>query len=94
MRTVLDEADFTEDGLSALRPPADGESSELAEIPYFERLLPRGERLTTLIELFHFGLAVDRADAERALAPLPLDRLATVGLLATTPEGIQQIARL
>jgi SAM-dependent methyltransferase len=51
------------------------------------RRLPRGERLTTLIELFHLGIAVDRADAERALAPLRLERLEQVGLLTTTPQG-------
>jgi SAM-dependent methyltransferase len=39
--------------------------------------------------LFHFGVAVDRAEAERALAPLPLERLEQVGLLTATSESIR-----
>jgi len=68
--------------------------SDVLEAPYFERRLPRGERLTTLIELFHLGIAVDRAEAERALAPLPLERLEHVGLLTATPEAARARAAL
>jgi SAM-dependent methyltransferase len=86
LRAILDGSDFTAAGLSAALRPTDA-PSDLLEIPYYGRLLPRGERLTTLIELFHFCIAVEHAEAARALAPLPLERLEQMGLLTATPEG-------
>lgn len=88
LRSILDDSDFTADGLSAALRPTDVATSDFLELPYFDRLLPRGERLTILIELFQFGVSVDRADARRALAPLSLERLEQIGLLAATHEGI------
>ena len=47
-----------------------------------------------MIELFHFGVAVDRAEAERALAPLSLERLEQLGLLTAAPEGTRALVAL
>jgi methylase of polypeptide subunit release factors len=87
LRAVLDDANYTADGLSAALRATDAAPSDLREIPYFDRLLPRGERLTTLIELFHFGVAVERAEAADALAPVSLERLERLGLLTETAQG-------
>ncbi len=62
---------------------------EAAELPLYLRMLPPGEPLTTLIELFLLGLAVPKADAERALAPVTLERLEAMGVLARKGESVE-----
>jgi methylase of polypeptide subunit release factors len=52
-------------------------------LPLQLRLLPPGERLSTLVALFYLGVSVPTADAEAALAPLALERLAAMGLVET-----------
>jgi len=89
LRVVLDDAGYTVDGLSSVLQAGDVAPSDAREVPFFRRRLPRGEPLTTLIELFHFGLAVDRADAMRAFDPVPLDRLVQTRLLTDSSRGVR-----
>jgi methylase of polypeptide subunit release factors len=58
------------------------------------RRLSPDDPTATLIRLFHFGIAADAAAAEAALAPLELDRLAAMGVLATTAASVEPLVGL
>lgn len=81
LRGVLDRAGFTVEGVSHALALEDGSEGRPDELPFLLRLLPDGEPLSTLIKLFRLGVAVGRADAASALGPVPLERLAAMGLV-------------
>jgi methylase of polypeptide subunit release factors len=51
------------------------------ELPFYLKVLPENETLSTMIKLFRLGVPVDVDEAAAALAPLELERLERVGLL-------------
>src|SRR6266700_2284298 len=50
------------------------------ELPFYLKVLPENETLSTIIKLFRLGVPVDVDEAEAALAPLEPERLEKVGL--------------
>ena len=62
-------------------------SSRPADIALQLRRLPRSGPFPTLVRLFLLGATVTRADAEAALAPLPLERLLSLGVLEERAGG-------
>lgn len=89
LRGVLDRAGFTVDGVSDALALEDGSQGGPDEAPFLLRLLPEDQPLSTLIKLFRLGVAVGRTDAESALGPVPLERLAATGLV-TLHAGVVQ----
>jgi hypothetical protein len=63
-------------------------------VPTYERMLPAGEPLATLIRLFVLGVSVPREAATAALEPLPLERAARMGLVASAPGGVEACLEL
>jgi methylase of polypeptide subunit release factors len=54
---------------------------EGAEVPLYLRLLPEGQPLSTLIKLFLLDVPVAQDEAERALAPLDVERAKGLGVV-------------
>jgi hypothetical protein len=54
---------------------------EGAEVPLYLRLLPEGQPLSTLIKLFLLDVPVAQDEAERALAPLGVERAKGLGVV-------------
>src|SRR5919201_4024776 len=52
------------------------------EFPFYPRVLAGDEPLSTVIKLFRLGIPVEAEEAAAALAPLELERLEKIGLLA------------
>jgi methylase of polypeptide subunit release factors len=52
------------------------------EFPFYLRVLAGDEPLSTVIKLFRLGIPVEAEEAAAALAPLELERLEKIGLLA------------
>lgn len=65
-----------------------------SELPFHLRALAGGGALATLVLLFQLEVAVDAADAERALAPAPLDRLAEAGFLVREGATVRSTVAL
>lgn len=63
-------AEFTVDGVHELLGPVGHSAHDRGDLSAAARALPRGERLSTLVQLFLLGAAVPAADARVALAPL------------------------
>jgi SAM-dependent methyltransferase len=64
------------------------------QVPAYERMLPPGEPLSTLVRLFLLRLPVPREDAAGALAPLPVERAAEIGVVAPVAGGIEACLEL
>jgi Methyltransferase small domain len=58
------------------------------------RRLEDGGPLATLIKLFHIGLGVGHGEAEAAFAPLTLDRLAELGVLALGDADVEPLVAI
>src|SRR5207344_3341100 len=65
-----------------------------AELPLYLHLLEDGGEVATLIRLFLLDLEVSAADAEAALADLPLERLETMGVLERRGDGAKALIEL
>jgi methylase of polypeptide subunit release factors len=65
-----------------------------AQAMLLKRQLPVGDPLSTLIRLFILGLQVPPGDAARALAPLPLDHAAELGIINEVDGQIKAAIRL
>src|SRR5581483_7089664 len=72
LRAVLDDAGYTAAAVREALATEVSSGRDSAELPLYLRVLPAGERLTTLIKLFLLGVGVPEADAAEALAPLSL----------------------
>jgi SAM-dependent methyltransferase len=81
LRAALDTAGFTAEAVNDLLGLEDVLDWNASEVPFYARLLPPGEPLSTLVELFVLGRRVEVAAAERALAPMPLAEVARLGAL-------------
>lgn len=91
---VLEAAGFTTDAIRVALGSEGNLTPRLADVPVYLRRLPPGEPLSTLIELFVLGAAVDRRAAARVLAPLTVAALGRAGLVSTGPEGVRARVRL
>lgn len=91
---LLEAAGFTTDGIRAALGSEGNLTPNAADVPVYLRRLPAGTPLTTLMELFVLGTAVDRRTAAAALAPLSVAALHRAGLVSTGPEGVRGRVRL
>jgi hypothetical protein len=78
---ALVSAGYTSDGLAAALPTDDASYDDPRELPFLLRLLPPGERLSTLIRLFRLSVPVPRSEAAAALRPVSLERVERMRLL-------------
>jgi len=69
-------------------------SSSTTDLPVHLRRLPEGTPLGTLIRLFLLGRTVTASDAEKAIAPLPLARLETLGLVRDSGGEVTAAVRI
>jgi methylase of polypeptide subunit release factors len=71
LRRALD--DFTVDAVQELLGPIGRSAHERGDLTGVARVLPPGERLSTLVRMFLLGAEVDEAAARTALRPLDLE---------------------
>ncbi|MEP6695116.1 MAG: methyltransferase [Chloroflexota bacterium] len=81
-----------------MRPLLRAESNNITprptDIPIIVRMLPKGERLASLLRLFLLGLAVPRSEARAALAPLSVERALRLGVIRRSSGGIESAVRI
>ena len=94
LRAVLEEAGYTREGVDDALSTEVAGSRDSAELPLYLRLLPEGERLSTLVKLFLLGVAVPEAEAAVALAPLTLDSLHAIGIVARADGEVESPVEL
>jgi hypothetical protein len=83
LRAVFDDVGYT---AAAVREALSTDAAigrDSADLPVYLRLLADDSRLSTLIKLFLLGVPTSTAEASRALAPMPLERLRALGIVAT-----------
>jgi Methyltransferase small domain len=89
LREALVRADYSGPGLQRLLTEDRNIREDPSALAIELRRLEGGGPLATLTKFFHLGLAVDQGEAEAAFAPLELDRLAELGVLALEAEEVQ-----
>jgi methylase of polypeptide subunit release factors len=93
LRSALDDAGYREERLAELGVP-EPLRPENPELPYQALVLEGAGRLGTLVRLFQLGLAVDTGEVADALAPAPLERLESLGLLERDGACVRATAAL
>ena len=93
LRDVLRAADYTVDGVGAVLP-AVRLGLRARDLPLYDRQVPPGDRLRTLVRLFLLGLPVPEEDAREALAPLELGRLEEASLLSILDGAATSLTQL
>ena len=95
LRQALDSAHFD---IAHIRPMLRADSDSLTpradDIPIVVRLLPKGDRLASLIRLFVMGLSVSEADASAALAPVSVERALRLGVVRPSTAGVESTVRI
>jgi SAM-dependent methyltransferase len=86
---VLRGAGYTAEGFREALAVDGGARRDRADIQFHLRRLPEGDRLSTLIKLFWLGVAISSDEAADALAPLPLDGLAELGVLTLVDDSVE-----
>ncbi len=95
LREALWSAGFTlQQVAEAVHAEGEGVTPLPAYVPAVVRLLPEGDRLSTLIKLLVFSLRVPLDEARRALHPLTLDEGESLGILAVDGAEVQALLRL
>jgi SAM-dependent methyltransferase len=77
-----------------LRADTDTLTPRPADIPIIVRLLPRDDRLSSLIRLFVVGLSVPEEEARAALAPLSMERARRLGVIQQSTDGVKSTVRI
>jgi methylase of polypeptide subunit release factors len=88
LRAALDRAAYTVETIRDTLGLAGPFSRDPHDLPVYLRLLP-DDPFGTLARLFLLGLQVDADAARVALAPLELERLERMGLVAPAAEGVE-----
>jgi hypothetical protein len=94
LRAVLLAAGYSGAGVRAALDTESDVLSRSVDIPLHERRLDGVEPLGTLIKLLVLDASVDRDAAERAFAPLPLDRVEQLGLVASGAREVRPLVRI
>ena len=94
LRAVLAEAGYTPAAVREALATEVAAGRDSAELPLYLHMLAGGGRLATLIRLFLLDLDVPAAEAESALAPLPLARLEAMGVLARADDAVTSCIEL
>jgi SAM-dependent methyltransferase len=89
LRATLAEAGYTDEAVRRALDTEVSTSRDSLELPLYTRVLPPGEPLSTLVKLFLLGLPATADEAAAALGPVPLERLASLGVLTLT-DGVAQ----
>lgn len=89
LRTALE--GFTADGVHGLLGLAGQAALARGDLAGVRRLVPAGERLGTLINLFLLGRRVDEAEARAALAPLPLQTAQAGGVVEVSGGSVRAL---
>jgi len=77
-----------------LRADSDSLTPRAGDIPIVVRLLPKGDRLASLIRLFVMGLSVSHSDASAALAPVSVERALRLGVIRPSTAGVESTVRI
>ena len=77
-----------------LRANTDTLTPRPADIPIIVRLLPKGDRLSSLIRLFVVGLSVPESEARTALAPLSVERALRLGVVRRRSGAVEATVRI
>ncbi|HWE81401.1 MAG TPA: methyltransferase [Gaiellaceae bacterium] len=94
LRSVLADAGFTPSAVRDALATEVATGRDSAELPLYLHMLSEGGLLATLIKLFLLDLEVPATDAEAALAPLALDRLEAMGVLARKGDSVTSCVEL
>jgi SAM-dependent methyltransferase len=94
LRAALDAAGYDDAGLARAVGAADAAEARKVRIGLRVFRTSAGRPIDTLIRLFLLGMPVDEAAAERALAPLGVERGLREGLLARTEAGLMARVQL
>jgi methylase of polypeptide subunit release factors len=94
LRAVLDAAGYSAERIERELELEGPYERSVADEPLYLRLLPAGEAFSTLVALFLLGVPVSREDAERALAPLPLERVERMGLLTEDGDRVRAVVEI
>jgi SAM-dependent methyltransferase len=86
---TLRAAGYTGEGFQDALAVEGGARRDRADIQFHLRRLPDGDRLSTLIKLFWLGVPIGYDEAADALAPLPLDGLAELGVLTLVDDSVE-----
>ncbi len=93
-RAVLDAAGYTAENVREALGLEARRRVRRSDLPVYRRRLAGTTPLESLIRLFWLGDPVERADAERALAPLQLETAAALGLVEESAEEVRATVRL
>jgi hypothetical protein len=93
-RAVLDDAGFTLDALTDRLGPHAFAHLVAGELAPLERATRTGGALDTLLRLFVIGTPVSRAAAEAALAPVPVDAVASGGVVSFDGDNVESLVAL
>lgn len=93
LRDVLLAANYTQLGVRSVLP-AVRRGLRPQDLPLYDRQVPPGDRLATLIRLFLLGLPVAEDEARRALAPIDLGQLQDAFLLSVLDGAASSLAQL
>src|SRR5439155_8558594 len=93
LRRLLGDAGYAEERIQPALGPDSRPFSRHPDVAVALGRLPEG-RLGALIRLFLLGLPVPEADARTALAPIALEPLASMGLVAPRAESVRARLRL
>jgi methylase of polypeptide subunit release factors len=91
---VLDDAGYDQDTVQGLLSTEVASSRDSLELPLYLRLLPQGERVSSLVKLFLLGAEVAAREAADALAPVPLERLEAMGVLTRDADRVEAAIEL
>jgi SAM-dependent methyltransferase len=94
LRRRLEEAGFTPEAVRDALATEVATGRDSAELPLYLHLLEGGGDVATLIKLFLLDLEVPAADAETALAGLPLGQLETMGVLERRGDRAKALIEL
>jgi SAM-dependent methyltransferase len=88
LRAALDRAEYTLENVRDTLALSGPFSRDPHDVPVYLRLLPDGP-FGTLARLFLLGLPVGAEEARTALAPLELERLDEMGVVAPAGDGVE-----
>lgn len=77
-----------------LRADDDAYVPRATDLPVIERMLPKGERLSTLMRLFLLGVDVAEPEAAAALEPLPVEHALRLGLIQRREDRARATVRI
>jgi methylase of polypeptide subunit release factors len=94
LRAVLVGAGYSGEGVRSALGSGSEQLSSSVDIPLYLRRLEGVEPLGTLVRMFVLDAQVDAASAARAFAPLSLDEVERLGLIARDGDAVRALVRI